>query len=126
MWAAASTPGVRAVAFNPSGLSFALWDAIDPSVQQRVPETIVACVATTRMAVDPVSAMPLSGMSVIPGRVYAVPVDDRNEPKVRHRLPPLTKDLQPVRATGPGGHACDYDPGLVAIGRAAVWKRGCE
>src|SRR3546814_20675192 len=89
-------PGVRAVAFNPSVLSFALWDAIDPSVQQRVPETIVAFVATTRMAVDPVSAMPLSGMSVIPGRVYAVPVDDRNDPKVRHSLPPLTKDRKSV------------------------------
>src|SRR3546814_13030047 len=100
MWAAASTPGVRAVAFNPSGLSFALWDAIDPSVQQRVPDTIVAFVATKRMAVDPVSAMPHSGMSVIPGSVYAVPVDDRNDPTVRHSLPPLTNDHTQVQSTG--------------------------
>src|SRR3546814_7929443 len=107
MWAAESTPGVRAVAFNPSGLSFALWDAIDPSVQQRVPETIVAFVATTRMAVDPVSAMPLSGMSVIPGRVYAVPVDDRNDPKVRRSLPPLTKALQQVHATRSEEHTSE-------------------
>lgn len=115
MWAAIQVEGFEAVAFNPAGLSFKVWDTLDPYDQARATEQVSAFVAVTPTAVDPVSAMPIAGLTAIPGRVYAVPVDDQGDPQVRHSLPPLKTAMSSLYSSGAAGEGCDYDVGFIAL-----------
>lgn len=112
IWSAMTTADVEAIAFNPAGIAPEFWAGANNADRDRALSAVTNFVAVTPLAVDPVAATSLAGLSVIPGRIYAIPVQDRGDPKVRHGIPALDSALLQIIASGGAGDACDYDIGF--------------
>lgn len=97
MYAAMRTP-VRAVTFNPAGLSQVSIGGPSAPKMRSVHERGVAFIARSGMAIEPVSALSLAGQSAIVGRRYLVDVGAVASPMRQHDIARLSRGLEDIAA----------------------------
>lgn len=97
MYAAMRTP-VRAVTFNPAGLSQVSIGGPSAPKMRSVHERGVAFIARSGLAIEPVSALSLAGQSAIVGRRYLVDVGAVTNPMRQHDIARLSQRLEDIAA----------------------------
>jgi hypothetical protein len=97
MYAALRTP-VRAVAFNPAGLSRASLGGLSVPQLRAVQERTIAFVARSGTVIEPVSALSLAGESAIVGRRYLIDVGAVPTPLRQHDMSRLAQSLADLAA----------------------------
>jgi hypothetical protein len=112
LYAVLRNPGVTGFAFNPAGLSHAVWQEAGPTDRTRANAAITVISTRNATQIEPITGLSLAGTSVLPGHVFVVSSTVANE-RALHGANAVVSALEDLAATQAGGSACDGNIGIL-------------
>jgi hypothetical protein len=113
LYSVLKNPGVKAYAFNPSGLAVITW--VRARAADRARTNTASTVVSLRNAghIEPVTALSFAGRSILPGQILVVETDETNPAKL-HESKTVVAALEQLAATQAAGDACEGEIGELA------------
>ena len=112
LFAVLRTPGVKAIVFNPSGLSEGAWRAASAEDRDRTNASVTVVSLRNFWAIEPVTALSLAGRSVLPGHIFVLQASALRPAKL-HTAGLILDALQQASAKHAAGSACEGDLGVI-------------
>ena len=113
LYAVLRTPAVSAFVFNPAGIASSVWMQASPADRRRTNASVTVFSTRNSTQIDPVTALSLSGASMIPGHIFVVE-SDATDPEKLHSSEGMLLALQDLEVTSARGAACEGDIGVLA------------